>query len=586
RRGPAAVRHGGGAIGGAVEIEDRRIPREVAAGLQTRSELRAAAGQVAGVFRLDSGLANADGTGGWAWHADVHGRRQGDVRIPGSAIDPEALRQQFGLSTARNSVGRIANTASHSGGGAVGSSWVGNDGSFAGMALSTLRLDYGVPPGGHSHAQPTPGQPETAEEAVRIRARQHRLDGRAELALPWALAPLLKLRAAGTDYRHDERDGGAAATTFLHRAGELKAEINHRLLDTSDAQADPGGSVGVSFTRRRFSALGDEFFAPQTEVQGAAAFLLQAIDWAGWRLQAGLRAESQVTQPEAYALQREGLRVTKLPPRRRFQPLSASLSARRSIAATEVTLTAWSAERAPELQELYADGPHLASRTYDLGNENLDVEQLRGADIGLARRIGSLTVRGNAFHYRSDSYIVQRSVGRFYNTDARAVRFECARLESCLAVTQYEQAPARLHGYEVGAGWPWRQGEGSGGWRGEWRLDTDAVRGRLASGGDLPRLPPRRVTLGFEAQKGSWLGDARLVHARPQTRPGANETPTAGWTQLHASLHHSRFNAAGQGWSLFGIGRNLTDRTARNSTSFLRNLAPEPGRSLFVGLEV
>ena len=508
------------------------------------------------------------------------------MRIPGSAIDAEALRQQFGLSTARNSVGRIANTASHSGGGAVGSSWVGNDGSFAGMALSTLRLDYGVPPGGHSHAQPTPGQPETAEEAVRIRARQHRLDGRAELALPWALAPLLKLRAAGTDYRHDERDGGVAATTFLHRAGELKAEINHRLLDTSDAQADPGGSVGVSFTRRRFSALGDEFFAPQTEVQGAAAFLLQAIDWAGWRLQAGLRAESQVTQPEAYALQREGLRVTKLPPRRRFQPLSASLSARRSIAATEVTLTAWSAERAPELQELYADGPHLASRTYDLGNENLDVEQLRGADIGLARRIGSLTVRGNAFHYRSDSYIVQRSVGRFYNTDARAVRFECARLESCLAVTQYEQPPARLHGYEVGAGWPWREGEGSTGWRGEWRLDTDAVRGRLASGGDLPRLPPRRVTLGFEAQKGSWSGDARLVHARPQTRPGANETPTAGWTQLHASLHHSRFNPAGQGWSLFGIGRNLTDRTARNSTSFLRNLAPEPGRSLFVGLEV
>lgn len=574
-RGPSAVRFGGGAIGGAVEVENARIPNR----LLDEPQFNAT---VMGGNKIVAGLASATGSAGpFTWYADAHGRQQGDVPIPGWALDSAALERQFGLVTARNTYGYIANTSSRSDGGSAGASWIGDSG-WLGASLSTFRLDYGIPPGGHSHAVSIPGVIETADEQVRIDAQQTRLDLRGEFDLAWPAASLLRVNGSLSDYGHDELDNGVVVTTFQNRAAELRAELAHRLLRPLLGAGGSEGLLGLHVEQADISALGAEVFMPQTQQQTAALFALQGWRRDDWQVEAGARIEVVAYTPQRYQVSRDGFDLLKIPPDRRFVPFSLSLATTRRWDEGSGTLTLWSAQRAPAVQELYADGPHLATRTYDIGNPNLDTERLLGLNLGAQQQLGGVTLQGNVYGYRSNSYIYLRTLDRFYNTDTGGIRFECARLEICLPVMRYQQAPATIAGFEASASRPWVLE----GWaQGLMRIDADMVRGRLEDGQDLPNLPPARVSLTVEAQREAWSGEARLVHGFAQRWPGENQTPTDAYTQLNLALRYAPPPQGQRAWSVFLSANNLTNAEIRNSASLLRNYAPEPGRVVQIGFQ-
>ena len=582
-RGPAAIRFGGGAIGGAVEIEDGRIPTTLPRRTRFKGDARGGTDGRSAMAKLDGRLA-----GQVAWHVDVHGRAQNDTKVPGWAQDEGAIRQQFGLAPTHNSRGHVPNTDARSGGGAIGASWLGEAG-WLGLSLSTLSQNYGIPPGGHSHSHSGETSAEPAQEQVRIDARQQRLDLRGEMSLSGKHLKKIKLRAAHTDYTHDELETGRVSTTFVNRVHELNAELEHTLLQPwlPQSEGEATGSIGVQLSSRAFSALGNEAFAPETNARQAALFAVQGWREGAWQLELGGRIEYTAYRPQPYRLARDGEELIKQPPERRLRPGSWSASVRRDIGSGHLTLTRWMVSRAPDLQELYADGPHMATRTYDLGRESMGVETLRGWDLGITQPLGDVTLEANVYRYASSNYIYQRSTGRYYNTDSGGVRFECARLDLCLPVTQYEQAPAQLQGYELELSrpWAWRQAQGPG-LRGRIALTSDAVRGRLVNGPDLPRLPPPRIGLRLEVQHASTLAELHALRAMAQQRPGENETDTDGWFQLHGSLRHTIRLSDGQRLSWFVVARNLTNQQVRNSASFLRSYAPEPGRVVQLGMEV
>src|SRR5690606_15032691 len=81
-KGPATLLYGSGAIGGAVNVVDGRVPESLpGAAVSGRAELRGGSGadERTGMARIDGG---ADG---WAWHADAFRRRASDYAIPGLA---------------------------------------------------------------------------------------------------------------------------------------------------------------------------------------------------------------------------------------------------------------------------------------------------------------------------------------------------------------------------------------------------------------------------------------------------------------------------------------------------------------------
>ncbi|MCY7316714.1 MAG: TonB-dependent receptor [Rubrivivax sp.] len=153
-------------------------------------------------------------------------------------------------------------------------------------------------------------------------------------------------------------------------------------------------------------------------------------------------------------------------------------------------------------------------------------------------------------------------------------------MDRCFPATKYEQQAAQFVGYEAKLAWrlPWKTES----WL---AVFSDQLRGTLEPGGDVPRLAPQRYGLSWQQQHGGFTADARLTRGRAQTLPGANETPTRGWAQLNAGLRYTAVAQDGQELSAFLVGRSLNNAEVRNAASFLRNYAPEPARSVQLGVQ-
>ncbi|MEX2515869.1 MAG: TonB-dependent receptor, partial [Gammaproteobacteria bacterium] len=116
----------------------------------------------------------------------------------------------------------------------------------------------------------------------------------------------------------------------------------------------------------------------------------------------------------------------------------------------------------------------------------------------------------------------------------------------------------------------------------EARLFGDWVRGRL-DGGDLPRITPPRLGLGFDYHRGPFQGDIELTYVFEQNDTAALETDTDGYTMLDIGASYTLARAPVE-TRLFLRGTNLLDEDARRHNSFIKDRAPLSGRSGIIGL--
>ncbi|MCH3873836.1 TonB-dependent receptor, partial [Campylobacter jejuni] len=67
----------------------------------------------------------------------------------------------------------------------------------------------------------------------------------------------------------------------------------------------------------------------------------------------------------------------------------------------------------PTAQELYADGVHLATNTYELGNTGLGRETSRNIDLTLRKHAGDTTFSASVFHNKVKNYIYADTLDRY-----------------------------------------------------------------------------------------------------------------------------------------------------------------------------
>ena len=114
-------------------------------------------------------------------------------------------------------------------------------------------------------------------------------------------------------------------------------------------------------------------------------------------------------------------------------------------------------------------------------------------------------------------------------------------------------------------------------------LVGDLVEAELDAGGNLPRIPPMRFGGGLHYHSESWNASAEVRWVDDQTDVAVNESPTDSYTMVNASLGY-RLLLRNQIIDVLVRGRNLTDEEARSHTSFLKNVAPLPGRNVTLSL--
>ncbi|WP_269715309.1 TonB-dependent receptor [Caulobacter sp. NIBR2454] len=543
-RGPSALAYGGSAIGGVVNVIDERIPTH-------RPEKPEGRVNVSGATVDDSYSASAAvraAAGPLVFSLDGLKRKSDDYEIP---VPAESVRQILseGEFPESRKGGKLENTAVDLEAYGAGVSYVGAAG-YLGVAVKHTDTSYGVP--GHSHEHEHEHEEgedhdheEHEEEApVTIGLKQTRVDLRGEY--DGAFGPFAKLKFSGgwADYKHTEFEGDEVGTRFLSDGVEGR-------LDLVQAERDGWkGAVGFQALRRDFDAQGDEAYVPKTRITEFGAFTQQRVDKDGWGYEGGLRVDQR--------------KLDSLAGERDFTNISGSVGAFLKPSDAWFFGVALSRNgRAPTEAELFANGPHVATRGFEIGNPDLDSEIAYSLEATLHYGGDRLDADLHLFAAKYDGFI-----------DARPTGEE----EDGLAVFAYEQTDADFHGFEAEVSYRlWEQDRKS------FTLEAgaDYVRGDTDLGAPA-RIPPYSVSVRGIADSPHWGGKLEVRQVGKQTRVAEFELPTDAYTVLNARVSYKPFGDPRM--EFYIDGRNLTDAEVREHTSFLKDIAPSPGRSVRGGV--
>lgn len=545
-KGPSTLLYGSGAIGGAVNVVDGRIveqPLASDAPLSGRAELRGdtVANQRNAMFKLQGGnerfVLVADG---------VH-RETDDIEIPGFA-ESAALLAEEGETPDSEERGLLPNSATRTTAGGLGASWLGERG-FVGVAVSAFDTLYGIPGHGHEEdSEPAHAAEEEAAESVRVDMEQRRHEFKAGLLQPFKGHDSISLRVAHSNYEHVELENGEVGTRFENQGSEARLEAVHAELNGWR------GAWGLQFGRRDFKAIGEEAFVPPSLSRDLGLFLIEQrkLD-NNLNLELGLRVDRAEIDPSNADSAK-------------FSSLSASTSLRWAVN-DDLHLSAGldHAERAPSAEELFSDGPHIATQSFEIGDADLDTEVANRLELGGHWHHQDLSVKAALYTTEFDRFIYLADTGE---------------QRDGLPLRRWQQGDARFNGFELEV--DRHLGEGQLG-RWDLRLLADAVRARLDNGEDLPRIPAARLAAQLRWEKDGWRARLGATHYADQQRVADFERPSAGYTLFAAQLAY-HFDFEGVGWEVFIDGNNLSDREARPHTSILKDLAPLPGRNFQFGL--
>ncbi len=545
-RGPAALLYGGNAVGGVVNTIDNRIPREPVKGVS--GALDASYG---GANNARSGAALVEGGNGrFAFHADAFDRQTSDLRIPGFAHS--ARQRALDGPDADEPSGRLPNSDGRRYGGAAGGSYTWADG-YVGASYSGYESNYGS----------------VAESDVRLKMRQQRVAIASQVRNLSGPFSQLKFDFAYTDYEHKEIEGGVTGTTFKNHGYEARIEARHRKFGPFE------GALGVQVGQNTFSALGDEALAPTTRTTSVALFGLE--QWqatSALKFSAGVRYEHVSLDPAVV----DGTRFASARSRS-FNAGSVSAGALYQLApawvlAGNVSYT----ERAPTFYELYSNGPHGATGQFLIGNPDAQKEKAISTDLSLRYASGSNKGSIGVFYSRFKNYLAEYNTGRVVDDSDEPVP---PGADGALNEAVYRGVRAEFYGVELDGKWRVFDKRGH---RVDIEATADYTRARNADTGEpLPRIAPLRATLAADYGYGPFGARAQLTHAWAQHRVPQNDLPTDGYTSLGVVLTY-KFRVGTTNWLAYLRGDNLTNQDIRYASSVVRDIAPQGGRSVMVGM--
>ena len=546
-RGPSALLYGSSAIGGVVNIVDRRIPRrapENAVGVAGLLSYGTAADERSANLSVDVPV-----TGHFILHADGNWSKSDDLETGGHLLTKE-LREQAAASpdpeiqALADLKGKLPNSAAKSWEAAGGLAYVDGDLNI-GASFTHHDALYGVPIRFSL-------DPAIEAEAPTIDVSQDRYDARAEIPLS-GLFSQVRLRGGYSKYRHHEiEDTGEIASTFRSKGGEGRAEL---------VQAERGGwsgTSGLQYLDRKVGIEGEEKFLPDSKQRQTGIFTMQSVVRGPFRLEGGARIEfSKLSAAEDEDLETPAMK-------RSFTTFSASGGASYDFSpGWRAGATLAYSSRAPSIEELFANGPHAGTQAFEVGDPGLDPEKSVSAEVSLRRHSGPVRITASAYYTHFSNYIFQAQTGE---------------IEDNLPVFAYRQGKANYYGFELET--KAELGDALGiHWDGD--LIADYVHATVKDFGPAPQIPPLRLLGGISGSKGPVEGRVEVEHAFRQNRNAPLETETDGYTLVNASLDWTPL-ADNPDLTLSLAANNIFDVVARRHSSLLKDYAPLAGRDIRV----
>ena len=543
-KGPNTLLYGSGAIGGVVNIYAGRVPQHV--------PKRPLVGKIAlsmadngealnGAVRLDGGIGQS-----MAWHVDISHRRSEDIKIPGLA-QSKAFRtiEQVGRPTESFVEGLLPFSDQETQNGSLGFSFI-NEESFIGFAINQINMNYGLP--GFKH-EDVGGE---EERRPFIDLKQNRIYLKSGLLDPLEGVESINFNFGVSDYRHDEfESSGEKGTRFKNDAWEGRIELVHYPFYKWH------GVIGTHISHRNHSAIGEEALTPPIETNSLGLFWFGHREFGESQLETGLRFDHIKHSPEGQG-------------DKEFRNFSTSLGGVTPINNNlKLNLVVDYANRAPVGEELFSNGPHLASRGFEIGDPDLKKEVAVNISTGLNYEGESHSGFVSIYATEFSNFIHQKELGD---------------IKEGLPIRQFVQNKASYFGVEG------KVSSLISSWKnGYLKLDTffDTVSAQIDTLGNknLPRTPPSRMGVGFKVKSHLFTGSLNYLYAFKQDKVAENELATDSYGDLSLymgwKLNYSSYKA-----NLFFRARNLGDTEQRHHPSRVKDIAPAPGRTIIGGVNI
>ncbi|MXO56007.1 TonB-dependent receptor [Altererythrobacter gangjinensis] len=571
-RGPAVMLYGSQAIGGAVNIIDRRIPRRVPQE-PVHVDASIAANSAANLY--EGGLSVDVPIGkNFVIHANGAYRQTGDLTVPGFVIAPglraelledaaaEQLEGEFEeadeLRETAAQRGTLRNSATETWSADVGLAFFKGESSL-GFSVGVYDTSYGIPtsPGAGHHGEeeadaPAFGAPEFGAEEenenVTIGLRQVRADLRGDLDLGDGFFNALHTRVGFSDYTHTEFEGAEVGTVFDVSGLEARAVIEQNRKGTWN------GSIGTQYYFRDFRAEGAEAYVPPNRTDQFAIFTLQEVETGPVQLEMAARYEATKVGAQDLGVERD------------FGTVSGALSiAHETQDGLRFGVTGSRAERAPSAEELFSNGPHIATQAFEVGDPFLSTETAWGVEAFVRGRVGLASVNVAVFQSWFSDYIFLSETGRE---------------EDDLPVFEYLQGDVDYFGVEGEISLPLIE---NGPVRLTADLRGDYINAKLSNGNALPRIPPLSLLGALEAATGDFDSRVEVQWFDSQKSVAPFETQTDGFTFVNASIAWRPLRDNGT-VAIVLQADNILNATGRRHASFTKDFVPLSGRNFKVSV--
>lgn len=572
-RGPSTLLYSAGTVGGLVNVTDQKIPTRMPEdGLEGKVGLRYNSGS-------DEKLASAGVTAGIGENFAL--RVEGSKHKANDYIAPDYFHDHDGeLEKER----RVGNTFSEGQTVNIGGSWI-HDRGFVGLSYSNRQDEYGLP--GHSHEYhgcelhndhfhcPKPDSDHEDEHdhagGPWVDLKSERYDLRTELDQPFAGFEKLRAHASFTDYEHDELEENEVVSNFKSRGYDARLELVHVPV------AGWEGVIGTQFSQQKIDLAGGEghdhdehedeghdhsehhvaheghdhnILMADTNTKKYSLFALEHKQLGDVHLKVGARIDHQTIDVESGQNNYSGTAY------------SASAAANWELVPNyKLSIVGSHQERLPLAQELYADGMHFATNTFEVGNPNIDKETSNNLELGFHYEGDKLNYHAHVYHNWFDDYIYGATVAKKGN----------------LRGVQYTQDKARFYGVEAEATYALNDTYKLG-------VFGDYVRGKI-DGENAPRVPAGRLGTKVKADfADGWSGLAEYYHVFKQDKFADFEDETQGYNMVNVGLSYANTIADKNAYRVYLKANNLLDDQVYSHTSFLSNI-PQVGRNFTLGLE-
>lgn len=630
-RGPATLFYGSGAIGGVVNVVDSRVPTDS----ETRGEWLAETSTV-----NDEKLASFNfttGTDNFAFYADGFVRDSDDYEIP---VEAEAHHEDEDEHEEDHDEHEddhdehsgdytVENSAEESHGFTIGGSYLFENG-FIGLAVEKFDREYGIP--GHAHGdeehededhedehEDDHDEEEHAEEEVFAELKQTRVQLLGEFDLQNSFVNQVKLRAGVTDYEHTEIEEGEIGTIFENQTQEFRVDALHQPLQ------DWRGGLSLHYKHSEASAEGEEAFTPPADTNMLALALMEERHFGDVLVQLGARIERVTVEADevllsSIELHAEGEEEEEHDEEHEdehedehgeeafaydesYTPISLSAGAVWTFAPEyNLGISVSRSERAPSAAELFSFGPHIGTSTYEVGalfelheedgethielsDTKIELETSNNIDLTFRKTEGDVGFIFNVFYNSIDNYLYQEDSGLVVHVEAHDhgesdeddhdEEEDSHDEESELPLFLFKQQDVILNGFEAQVAWQVNS-------EFKTQVFADFVRARLKDGGNLPQTSPMRFGTKFSYENEQLSAHLDITRYQSQEHTAEYESSTDGYTMLDVSVSYDipTYNLA-----LYFKGNNLNDTEARVHTSYLKDLAPRPGRNLSLGVK-